>query len=282
MNPSLPPRLRAKINESVEAFHDRLKFRPKIALVLGSGLGQFGELLDDAVQIDASSIPHYPRSVTVGHNGKLIIGKLNGVPLLCFQGRVHFYESGDLSTVLYPMLVAHGLGITQLILTNAAGGTRDDFTPGDFMIIDDHINLTFRNPLRPIFDEQRSTPYIHSGEIYDREIRKIIRDAASAKGVPIRSGVYCAVLGPSYETAAEINMVRKIGGDAVGMSTVNEASLAHSLGMRVAGISCITNLSTGISSEKLSHDEVTEVANRVKPAFAKLLMGVIERIARTG
>jgi purine-nucleoside phosphorylase len=192
-----------------------------------------------------------------------------------FQGRVHYYETGKIASVLYPIYVAHRLGIRTLIVTNAAGGVNREFKPADLMLMTDQINLTFENPLGdpPLVPRHRK-----NAPLYDDGLQQIIRKTADKKNIVLRRGVYCGITGPSYETAAEVKMVRLFGGDAVGMSTVNEVTLAQSLGMRVAGISCITNLSTGISDQKLSHAEVTEVADRVKQVFAGLLRGVIEQL----
>jgi purine-nucleoside phosphorylase len=243
-----------------------------MAIILGSGLGEFAESLTFKKVIDTSDIPHYPVSTVEGHHGKLIFGKLHSTPLLAFQGRVHYYESGKLESVLYPIRVAHNLGIKTLIVTNAAGGVNMTFEAGDLMMISDQINLTFENPL--VGTRKRS----RKQKLYDENFQDTILKIAAEKKIKLQRGVYCGVKGPSYETAAEIEMVRRLGGDAVGMSTVNEVSLAVALGIHVAGISCITNLATGILDLKLSHAEVTDVANKVKHTFAELLKGVIEKI----
>jgi len=263
------------VKESIKAIREHTSSRPRLAVILGSGLGEFADTLKDSTRIRTSSIPHYPRSTVSGHEGKLIFGRLDSIKILVFQGRVHFYETGDLETALYPIRVAHALGITKLIVTNAAGGISSELHPGDLMIITDQINLSFERAYTTRADRVRNKG------LYDKELRNFIEEVAREKDIPIREGVYCGLKGPSYETAAEIRMARHIGADAVGMSTVNEVSLAVSLGMRVAGISCITNLSTGISDQKLSHGEVTEVANLVKHLFASLLEGVIKVIGRS-
>jgi purine-nucleoside phosphorylase len=262
------------VKESVEFIREQSPLRPKIALILGSGLGEFAEYLTDKIVIPTSMIPHYPQSTVEGHRGNLVFGKLQHITLLAFQGRVHFYETGTLETILYPIRVAHGLHIKKMIVTNAAGGVNTSFTPGDLMLIKDQINLTFENAV----DEKHS---IRKRDLYDPEIRKIIEQVAREKNIPIKNGVYCGIKGPSYETAAEVAMLRNFGADAVGMSTVNEVSLASSLGMKIGGVSCITNLSTGILDQKLSHAEVTEIANMVKGSFSSLLQGIIHMLSKT-
>lgn len=258
--------------ESIKTIRQHIRIVPDIGIILGSGLGDFANTLDHSISINTSDIPHYPHSSVVGHRGKLVSGKIGACKLLVFQGRVHFYETGNLETVLYPIRIARALGIKMLIVTNAAGGVNAGFSPGDLMMITDQINLTFENPLQNIKRAHCKK------ELYDTEFQKVILDVSKKKSIPVRQGIYCGVKGPSYETAAEIRMAKKMGADAIGMSTINEVSLAVALGIRVAGISCITNLSTGISGQKLSHNEVTEVANMVRQSFTELLKGVIEKI----
>jgi purine-nucleoside phosphorylase len=260
--------------ESLRLIRSRTTLRPSIAVVLGSGLGDFAEGLTQAVSIPTTEIPHYPHSTVVGHRGQLVFGRLGRIPLLAFQGRVHYYETGTLETVLYPIRVAHALGIRTLLVTNAAGGIRKTFRPGDLMLIEDQINLTFEQPLAGTRTARLSAP------CYDLSLRDAIREAARSARIPIRRGVYLGLKGPSYETAAEIRMARALGADAVGMSTVNEVSLAAALGMRIAGFSCITNMATGILDEKLSHSEVTDVANMVKTRFTRLLSLSVEAAHR--
>lgn len=214
-------------------------------------------------------IPHYPLSTIEGHRGRIVFGKINAVPLLAFQGRIHFYETGGLETVLYPIHVACALGVKNIIVTNAAGGVNPKFSAGDLMMITDHINLTFELPVT-----QRDSS-MSSRSLYDEHLRSNAGAVAKQQGINLQTGIYCGVTGPSYETAAEIQMVKNIGADAVGMSTVNEVSLAVSLGMKVLGISCITNLATGVGTTKLSHQEVTDVAGKVREKFSELIRGVI-------
>jgi purine-nucleoside phosphorylase len=255
----------ASLAGTVRYIRSRTKLRPAVGVVLGSGLGDFADSLADAVSIPTTAIPHYPHSTVVGHRGRLVFGAVGRLPVLVFQGRVHYYETGTIETVLYPIRVAHALGIRTLLVTNAAGGIRTTFAPGDLMLIEDQINLTFENP---VTDGPRRAPRT---ACYDDAFQRLIRETAKKARIPLKRGVYLGLKGPSYETAAEIRMARALGADAVGMSTVNEVSLAASLGMKVAGISCITNLATGILKTKLSHDEVTDVANMVTTRFTRLL-----------
>ncbi|MBS4029239.1 MAG: purine-nucleoside phosphorylase [Ignavibacteriales bacterium] len=282
-----------QLRESISFIQKKTSLRPTIAIVLGSGLGDFGESLSNKTVIDTSTIPNYPVSTVEGHKGKLIFGKLKNIPLLAFQGRIHFYESGNLGKVLYPIHVAHSLGIKTLIVTNAAGGINKNFTPGDLMLITDHINLTFLNPLSSIENnyELRITNYestssnlksqISNDTFYNEQLCEFAERVALNAKIKLQKGVYCGLQGPTYETAAEIQMLKNFGADAVGMSTVNEVTLAVNYGMNVVGFSCITNLGTGISLTKLSHAEVTETGNRVKKQFAKLISLLIEEINRT-
>ena len=295
----ISPHIEAKLTKSLSYIRLKTHYKPQIGIVLGSGLGEFAERLLKPNVIETRSIPNYPASSVEGHSGKLYFGRSHTKTVLAFQGRVHFYETGKLESIIYPILVASKLGIKILIVTNAAGGINRHFQPGDLMMIRDQINLTFENPLH-IFQPdcqkrfsarlpqacggQAGKPHstfdyphnkFNTPDLYDKKLQRIIETISRKKHIPIRSGVYCGVKGPSYETAAEIEMIRHIGGDAVGMSTVNEVSVAHALGLKIAGISCITNLSTGISSTPLSHDEVTEVANQVKVKFIKLIENII-------
>ena len=282
--------LSTQIEKSLTYIRSKTKLQPDIAIILGSGLGHFTNLLTDQISIDTASIPYYPHLTVEGHRGQVVFGTIGNTTLLVFQGRVHCYETGNIETTLYPIRIARALGITTLIVTNAAGGVNENFQAGDLMLITDQINLTFENPLKDNEHRTRPTDPDKSGqsfvqvsniELYNRYLRDIITKVAQEKSIDIQRGIYCGVLGPSYETAAEIEMIRRIGGEAVGMSTVNEVSLAVALGMRVAGVSCITNMATGISSEKLSHAEVTKVASKVQQQFASLLTGAIQHMPKT-
>lgn len=260
-----------KLKESIRAIRKETRLIPRIAIILGSGLGEFADSISQTRIIDNRSIPHYPRSTVEGHSGRLIFGKIKKIPVLAFQGRVHYYETGNVETILYPIRVAKALGIRKLIVTNAAGGINKGFVPGDLMLIADQINLTFEygSVIKPGKPKK---------PLYDLEYQERIKEVAALKKIPLQTGTYCGIKGPSYETASEVRMLGGLGADAVGMSTVNEVSLAVGLGMRVAGFSCITNFATGISAQKLSHDEVTEVANKVKHTFGDLINAVIGAI----
>jgi purine-nucleoside phosphorylase len=262
------------------------------ALVLGSGLGDFAETLPRATIVPAESIPSYPASTVVGHKGRLVFSVLSsGTAVVAIQGRVHFYESRDVDVVTFPIRLAHALGARNLLVTNAAGGINGEFSPGDLMLVSDQINLTGEHTAARGNDfADGSAPAGHSGAgtagannagggpLYDPALLSTAAAVAASLGIPVRTGVYAGVKGPSYETAAEEEMIRRLGGDVVGMSTVLEVRAATALGMRVLGISCITNKATGTGGEKLSHDEVTEVASRVRHDFEPLLNGILEAL----
>lgn len=263
-----------QLKETVAYINSRTKLKPKIAIILGSGLGDYADNLEIKSSIDTATIPHYPQSTVEGHKGKLIFGMLKNKPILAFQGRVHYYETGTLNTILYPILVAHLLGVKIIIATNAAGGVNRQFHPGDLMLIKDHVNLTFLNPLALISKSSK----ISCHKVYDFSFNELIIKTAEKENIPLREGVYVGMKGPSYETASEVEMVHRIGGDAVGMSTVNETAFAKALGMKVAGISCITNYATGVTHAKLHHSEVTAVANMVKQRFSDLITAILTNV----
>ena len=266
--PAIPTR--GQVEESVGYIRRQTPFHPQTAVILGSGLGDFADGLPDSTSIPTSSIPHYPIPTVPGHKGRLVFGSVGGHPIVALQGRIHFYESRDLNTVLYPIHVAFELGVRNLLITNAAGGVNRTFSPGDIMVITDQINLTLERPSIP-----RGT---RSADLYDREFVKKALVEAERLGIPLMQGVYAGVKGPSYETAAEIDMIARLGGDAIGMSTVFEVLLANALQIKVLGFSCITNFATGITTQKLNHAEVTEVGNRVKSTFSRLLTAIIPRL----
>ena len=263
--------IQSTVSAAVAVIREHAPFQPEIAVVLGSGLGGFTESLSCNAVIQTASIPGYPRSTVEGHRGELVFCTASGRRLLAFRGRVHFYESGDVNALLFPIRVAAALGARILIITNAAGGVNRTFVPGDLMLISDHIDLTGETCPEPGGSKTNGAPY-------DQQLVRIAENTANQIGVRVVRGVYAGVKGPSYETAAEIEMIHRIGGDAVGMSTVLEVALASSLGMRVLGISCITNKATGTSSAKLSHEEVTIVANQVREQFSRLLTHVIKAL----
>ncbi len=269
--------IKKNVLESIEIIRKSTALKPKIAVILGSGLGDFADSLEDKIKIPTTDIPHYPRSTVEGHKGFLVFGKLDGLPVMAVQGRTHFYEGHSIQDVAYVVRIMAEIGIKALLVTNAAGGVNPRFRPGDLMIIDDHINFMFRNPLRGsvIEPETRWTDMYHA---YDKEYIRIIEETGAELGIQLRKGILFASTGPTYETASEVRMAQKMGGDAVSMSTVPEVLIARSRGIKVAGISCITNMATGISKTPLSHREVTEIANRVKAKFQKLVRETIVRL----
>jgi purine-nucleoside phosphorylase len=262
--------LNERLSETLAYLQSRTKVAPRVGLVLGSGLGEFADSLPRQTTIPTKEIPHYPLSTVEGHKGRLVFGEYRDVPVVAFQGRVHFYECASTDAVLYPIHVAHRLGVSILVLTNAAGGVNRAFRPGDLMVITDQINFTAERLEMP-----PDAPVTRRPLAYDRALIRKLDEVAIAAGIRLQHGVYAGMKGPSYETAAEIELAHRAGADAVGMSTVLEALLAFSLGMRLAGISCITNLATGISKAKLDHQEVTHVANKVRGDVSRLLSSFI-------
>ena len=267
-----------KVEQTAALLRGQIDRVPDVAIVLGSGLGEFAEGLMGAVTTPYGDIPNWPASAVIGHAGKLVVGSLAGKTVLALSGRAHFYEGHDLRTVTFATRVVGRLGVKQLILTNAAGGINVAFKPGTLMVIDDHINLLGSNPLVGPNEDRFGFRFPDMTEVYSRRLRGLAGAASIAKGVPTSHGVYVAVHGPSYETPAEIRFLRTIGADAVGMSTVPEAVVARQMGIEVLGISCITNPAAGVLPKPLHHDEVMEVARQVRGQFSSLLEGVIERL----
>jgi inosine guanosine and xanthosine phosphorylase family len=263
-----------EVREAINFIRQVTNLRPRLALILGSGLGNFGDRINAISTVSSSEIPYYPVSSVQGHAGKLIFGylqkdTLHSMPLLVFQGRVHFYEIGSIERVVFPIVFSHQLGIKKLIITNAAGGINSCFHAGDLMLIQDILNLagiqlpTTRND--SVLPNQKYSNY------FDTEMKHKVLQCASQIKIPLQQGTYCCLRGPSYETPAEIQMLKRIGVDAVGMSTVPEIFLARSLGMKTVGISLISNLAAGISSVKLSHADVTETGTKVTGRFSELM-----------
>jgi len=266
--------------ESAAAFVlSQTQLRPQIGLVLGSGLGAFGDELTDAVRIPYAQIPSFPRSTAIGHAGQLVIGKSGDIPVAVMQGRVHLYEGYSAAEVSFPMRVLGRMGIRAAILTNAAGGINTDYGQGGLVIIRDHINLQGANPLAGPNDERFGPRFPDMSYTYSRRFREIALEEANKLGVPPRTGVYAGLLGPSYETPAEIGYLRTIGADLVGMSTIPEAIAARHMGIDVLAISCVTNMAAGILDKPLSHIEVLETTQRVMGEFVALLRAVLPRIA---
>ena len=249
-----------------------------VAVVLGSGLGDFAAHLAGAFTIPYGDIPHFPASRVMGHAGKLVVGMLAGKKVLALSGRVHVYEGHDMETVTFAVRTMGRLGVPRLILTNAAGGISPNCARGALMVIDDHVNFLGQNPLVGPNDDRFGLRFPDMTYVYSPRLRTIADDAATAIGVPLQHGVYIAVLGPSYETPAEIRAFRTLGADAVGMSTVPEAIAARHMGIEVLGISCITNAAAGVFPEPLHHSEVMETTQQVKGQFIALLEGIIGRL----
>lgn len=259
--------------------HSQTRLRPKIALVLGSGLGAFADEFDSATRIPYAKIPYFPQSTAIGHAGKLVIGKVGAIPVAGMQGRVHLYEGYSAREVAFPVRVLARMGIKAIILTNAAGGIKREFTQGRLVVISDHINLQGVNPLTGPNVERFGLRFHDMTAAYDRRFREMAVGEGNRMGIGMYEGVYAALLGPSYETPAEIRYLRTIGADLVGMSTVPEVIVARHSGIRVLGVSCVTNAAAGILDQPLNHIEVLETAERVKGQFIGLLKAVIPRIA---
>jgi purine-nucleoside phosphorylase len=269
-----------KLHDAVEFLASRTIEKPVAAVVLGSGLGDFASQVVNPIVIDSHVVPSYPTSGVPGHEGKLVFGRIRGqsrdsVPLLVFKGRVHFYESGDLRTPVFPIEVANALGVRTLLVTNAAGGINRRFAAGDLMVMTDFINLTFLDAHKTSEDGHSDLMKARRTSYLDESLTASVFAAAERLGIAVKKGTYCWLKGPSYETKAEIEMLHRLGVDAVGMSTVPEIIAASELGMRTAGISLISNLAAGLNAEPLSHQEVAETAERVKPTFISLLTETI-------
>ncbi|HEY1305311.1 MAG TPA: purine-nucleoside phosphorylase [Vicinamibacterales bacterium] len=267
-----------RVEQAAAAVRSRCPVPPTIAIVLGSGLGDFADSIGDSVVTPYEQLPHWPASKVIGHAGRLVIGNVAGKRVAALAGRVHFYEGHHLATVVFATRVMGCLGVKQMILTNAAGGINTGFAQGALMVIDDHINLLGSNPLAGPNDDRFGVRFPDMSEVYSRRLRGIADEAARARGVAIDHGVYIAVHGPSYETPAEIRAFRTLGADAVGMSTVPEAIAARHMGMEVLGISCITNMAAGVLPQPLDHNEVMETARRVRGSFISLLEAIVERL----
>ncbi|HEX8651964.1 MAG TPA: purine-nucleoside phosphorylase [Pyrinomonadaceae bacterium] len=251
---------------------------PRVALVLGSGLGAFADDLEDAVAIPYSEIPGFARPTVEGHAGRLVAGMIERVPVVAMQGRFHYYEGYSLEQVVFPVRVLGVLGVKALVLTNAAGGLNVEFNQGSLMVISDHLNLMGANPLIGSNDERFGPRFPDMSEVYSREYQEVAVAEAPSVGIELRRGIYAALSGPSYETPAEIRMLRTLGADAVGMSTVPEAITARHMGIKVLGISCITNMAAGLLDQPISHDEVMETGERVHDTFKELLRRVIPKL----
>jgi purine-nucleoside phosphorylase len=270
--------LASRVREATEVVRTRIgDLRPAVGLVLGSGLGALGDEFEEAVRISYDDLPHWPPVGVAGHSGTLVAGLLEGTPAVALMGRAHLYEGHPISLATLPVRVMATLGIRALFVSNAAGAVNREFEPGDLMLISDHLNLTGRNPLvGTVFPGDERFPDM--SHPYDAALRELARETAPSEGVALKEGVYAALLGPSFETPAEIRMLERMGADAVGMSTVPEVIVARAMGVRCFGVSCLTNFAAGISPEPLSHAEVMETTERVGGQFRALVRAVIGRI----
>jgi purine-nucleoside phosphorylase len=257
----------------------RTPLRPKIGLILGSGLGAFADSLTDAARVPYAEIPSFPQSTAIGHAGRMVIGKAGVVAVAAMQGRVHLYEGYSAQESAFPIRVFARMGVRAVILTNAAGGIDRNYSQGALVLIRDHINLQGTNPLVGTNDDRFGSRFPDMTHAYAKEYREIARAEGKELNIPLHEGVYAALLGPSYETPAEIEYLRRIGADLVGMSTVAEVIAARHMGMKVLAISCVTNMAAGILDQPLSHAEVLETGERVKSTFEALLRAVLPRIA---
>jgi purine-nucleoside phosphorylase len=267
--------------ESAAAFLlTQTRLRPKIAVVLGSGLGAFGDELTDAVRIPYSQIPSFPRSTAIGHAGLMVLGNAGTVPVAVMQGRVHLYEGYSAEQVAFPIRVLGRMGIRALILTNAAGGINLQYRQGALVLISDHMNLQGQNPLLGPNDERFGLRFPDMSDAYCKAYRGLASEAAQKLGQRLQEGVYAGLLGPSYETPAEIRYLRSIGADLVGMSTIAEVIAARHMGIKVLAISCVTNMAAGILDKPLNHREVLETAERIQGEFVALIREVLPRVAK--
>ena len=268
----------AKLMACMESIRARTDFQPEVALILGSGLGNFADSIEIVDTVAYEDIAGFPVSTVSGHKGRFVFGYVGRTSVVIMQGRVHYYEGYPMSDVVLPTRLMGLMGAKKLILTNAAGGCNPEFNPGDLMIISDHITTAVPSPLIGANIDQLGTRFPDMSEVYSKRMRRIIRDCADLCGIPVREGVYVQFTGPNYETPAEVRLGRLWGGDAIGMSTGCEAMAARHMGLEVCGISCITNLCAGMSDQKLSHEEVKETADRVAEDFKKLLTSVVQSV----
>ena len=275
--PPMPSELEIydKTTAAAEFIRAKTSAEPKIALILGSGLGVFAHHVKNAAVFEYGDVPHFPKTTVVGHNGRLVIGALNGTTVAVMQGRVHFYEGYSASDVVFPIRVLKQLGVETLIVTNACGGIRDGLHRGDLVLISDHINLTGTNPLIGRNESRFGERFFDMTEAYSLRLRKLAHVTAEKQGFTMPEGVYLSVTGPSFETPAEIRAFRTMGADLVGMSTVHEVIVARHMGIEVVGISCVTNLAAGIQGRPLDHYDVIETGLHVQQRFAEFLTSYI-------
>lgn len=264
-----------KIQEAKTFLAEKVGFEPEVGLILGSGLGILADEIENPIKIKYEDIPHFPVSTVEGHAGQFVAGDLEGRKVIAMQGRFHYYEGYTMQEVTFPVRVMVALGIKNLMVTNAAGGANEAYIPGDLMLITDHINFAGTNPLIGRNFEELGPRFPDCSEIYDKAINKEVEEIAKSQGIRLQKGVYQMNPGPTYETPAEVRMARVLGADAVGMSTVPEAVVARHAGIKVTGISCITNMAAGILDQPLHHGEVVETANMVKKTFIQLVRSIV-------
>lgn len=265
-----------RLDKTAHYLKNRIEFTPEIAIILGSGLGKLADSIEDSIEISYEEIPNFPRTTVAGHEGKLIFGTIKNRKVVAMKGRFHYYEGNDMDTVVFPVRVFKKMGIENIIVTNAAGGVNTGFTPGDLMLISDHISFFCENPLRGENIDDLGPRFPDMSMIYDRNLRKIALESAQKLGIDLKEGIYSYCKGPSYEAPAEIKALRLMGADAVGMSTVPEAIAARHMGMRILGISCITNMAAGVLDQPLNHTEVMETGRQVEQKFSGIVSDIIE------
>lgn len=266
-----------KANKAASYIKEKGVQEVEVGLILGSGLGELADEIEDAIVIPYEEIPNFPVSTVEGHAGQLVYGLLGGKKVLALQGRFHYYEGYTMGEVTFPVRVMSSLDAHSIIVTNAAGGVNEDFEPGDLMMITDHINFTGTSPLIGPNDEEKGPRFPDLSQAYDKEYQSFIEESATELGLSLKKGVYMGFTGPTYETPAEVRMARIMGGDAVGMSTVSEVIVARHAGLRVAGISCITNLAAGMGAE-LNHEDVIEVSTRIRSSFKELIVSLLGKL----
>ena len=269
----------AQLADTAIAVQEHFRHPVDVGIILGSGLGAFADSFENAISLPYGQLPHVPQSTVVGHSGRLVLAKpKTGPTIACVQGRFHYYEGYGHDAVTYPVRLLKRLGIKTLIVTNAAGGIRDDLNPGSLMLISDHLNMMGQNPLMGKNDDTLGPRFVDMSVAYDLELRQLAHTVAQQQGTSLTEGVYCGLSGPTYETPAEIRMLRTLGADAVGMSTVPEVIAARHAGIKVLGISCITNKAAGLGQANLNHDEVVETGQNVAAKFQALLQGILQQL----
>jgi purine-nucleoside phosphorylase len=278
MSASVQTPMFERVEHAAREIRSRYSEDVRVALVLGSGLGAFADEVEDSVEIPYEEITGFARSTVEGHAGRLVLGKVEGVPVAAMQGRFHYYEGYEFEEVVFPIRTLGLLGVKSLVLTNAAGGINVAFDQGALMVISDHLNLMGVNPLRGPHDNRFGERFPDMSEVYTRDYQEIAVAEGQAMGLELRRGIYAALSGPSYETPAEIRMMRILGADAVGMSTVPEAIVARQMGIKVLGISCITNMAAGVVGDPINHQEVMETGERIRDTFKELLRRIIPRL----